>query len=130
MLEEIEDERQRLKTEKATEGPSEITGEKEEDAVLVACKDERMCLQLQEVVRHGPQKVNLTLGLLSIVAYTVFLSAKDEIVINYAFYFCCNLSAEELSIVRYNYQIVVQSNVTQLGILTVLCLSVHVVAGY
>jgi DNA excision repair protein ERCC-4 len=69
VLEEIEEERQRLKLEKAEEGPSEIRGEEEEDAVLVACKDERMCLQLQEVVRHGPQKVNLALGLLRSFLY-------------------------------------------------------------
>lgn len=69
MLEEIEEERQMLKLEKATEGPSEIAGEDEEDAVLVACKDERMCQQLQEVVRHGSQKVNLILGLLRSILY-------------------------------------------------------------
>jgi hypothetical protein len=56
VLEEIEEERQRLKLEKAEEGPSEIRGEEEEDAVLVACKD-------------GPQKVNLALGLLRSFLY-------------------------------------------------------------
>lgn len=61
MLEEIEEDRRRLKIEKETEGPSELTRDEEEDAVLVACKDERMCQQLQDVVRHGPQKVNLLL---------------------------------------------------------------------
>ena len=59
MLEKIEEDRQRLRLEKTSEGPSETRGEEDDDAVLVACKDEYMCLQLQDVVRHGPQKVNL-----------------------------------------------------------------------
>jgi len=72
VLEEIEEERRRLKIEKTAEGPSELTEDEEEDAVLVACKDERMCQQLQEVVRHGPQKVNLTLLLLPPYPYPLF----------------------------------------------------------
>lgn len=60
MLEEIEEERQRSKAEKAIEGSSECAGEEVEDVVLVACKDERMCLQLQEVVHYGPEKVMTT----------------------------------------------------------------------
>ncbi|KAG0565454.1 hypothetical protein KC19_8G191500 [Ceratodon purpureus] len=69
VLEEIEEERQRLKLERATEGPSETTRKEEEDAVVIACKDERMCLQLQQVVLHGTQEVNLTLGLLCSFQY-------------------------------------------------------------
>lgn len=68
VLEEIEEDRRRLKSENATEGPSEIA-EDEEDAVLVTCKDERMCQQLQEVMHHGPQKVNLTLPLFRSFSY-------------------------------------------------------------
>jgi DNA excision repair protein ERCC-4 len=52
VLEEIEEERQSLKP----EGSQNAWGEGGA-AVLVACKDERMCLQLQDVLARGPQKL-------------------------------------------------------------------------
>lgn len=70
VLEEIEEDRRRLKSENATEGPSEIA-EDEEDAVLVTCKDERMCQQLQEVVHHGSQKVHLFSSFIPAVVHAV-----------------------------------------------------------
>jgi hypothetical protein len=54
VLEEIEEERQGLKP----EGSQNAWGEGGA-AVLVACKDDRMCLQLQDVLARGPQKVRL-----------------------------------------------------------------------
>ncbi|CAM6006792.1 unnamed protein product [Sphagnum balticum] len=52
VLEEIEEERQGLKL----EGSQNAWGEGGA-AVLVACRDERMCLQLQDVLARGPQKL-------------------------------------------------------------------------
>ncbi|CAK9216256.1 unnamed protein product [Sphagnum jensenii] len=52
VLEEIEEERQGLKP----EGSQNAWGEGGA-AVLVACKDDRMCLQLQDVLARGPQKL-------------------------------------------------------------------------
>lgn len=83
MLEEIEEERRRLKIEKEIEGPSTIAGDEEEDAVLVACKDERMCQQLQDVVRHGPQKVNPTVLLLRPLPYPLLYQRRLSVLFQF-----------------------------------------------
>lgn len=56
VLEEIEEERQThasSREELLVEGDEEYSG-----IVLVACKDERSCMQLEDVINNGPQKVS------------------------------------------------------------------------
>lgn len=59
MLEEIEEQRQTVGG-RTEEGSSQNAWGEGGGAVLVACKDERMCLQLQDVVTSGPQEVTWT----------------------------------------------------------------------
>lgn len=57
VLEEIEGERQRIIS-SGPDGPlSQDSLDEYAGAVLVACKDERTCLQLQDCLRKGPQKL-------------------------------------------------------------------------
>ncbi|XP_065856761.1 DNA repair endonuclease UVH1 isoform X1 [Euphorbia lathyris] len=52
ILEEIEEERQKHREENLVE-----IGEDDNGIVLVACKDERSCMQLEDFITNGPQKV-------------------------------------------------------------------------
>ena len=52
VLEEIEGERQKHREELLVEGEENDSG-----IVLVACKDERSCMQLEECILNSPQKV-------------------------------------------------------------------------
>lgn len=61
VLEEIRDEREK---EALPAGESVVESEQEDSGiVLVACKDERSCMQLEDFITHGAQKVFLTLYL-------------------------------------------------------------------
>lgn len=55
ILEEIEEERQK----RLSEGEENLLESDKESSgiVLVACKDERSCMQLEECIMNSPQKV-------------------------------------------------------------------------
>lgn len=57
MLEEIEEERQKFNATGVTADLSQNAWGEGGGSVLVACKDERMCMQLQDIISHGPQEV-------------------------------------------------------------------------
>jgi hypothetical protein len=57
VLEEIEEERQKFNVTGVTAELSQNAWGEGGGPVLVACKDERMCMQLQDIISHGPQEV-------------------------------------------------------------------------
>lgn len=59
LLEEIEEERQREALSRKEQIMVERVGDNA-DIVLVACKDERSCLQLEDCILKGPHKVFIT----------------------------------------------------------------------
>lgn len=67
ILEEIEAERKKQES-----SSDEIVIENEDDSngiVLVACKDEHSCMQLEDCITNGPKKVILTFMFLYDVAF-------------------------------------------------------------
>lgn len=58
ILEEIEEERQKRALSSEGEFTVEDAGD-DSGIVLVACKDERACMQLEDCIMMGPQKVNV-----------------------------------------------------------------------
>lgn len=58
ILEEIEDERQKRAPSSEGEFNVEDAGD-DSGIVLVACKDERTCMQLEDCIMMGPQKVSV-----------------------------------------------------------------------
>ena len=59
ILEEIEEERQKCAS--ISDEPVDTNLEETNGIVLVACRDEHSCMQLEEFITNGPKKVTSTI---------------------------------------------------------------------
>lgn len=83
ILEEIKDEKQKQAL--STEFVSD-TEEIDNRTVLVACKDEHSCMQLEECIAKGPRKVLNILTLISYLSVFLYVSCLQKCI------FCCLIS--------------------------------------
>lgn len=92
LLEEIEEERQREALSREEQIAADDIEDKT-DIVLLACKDERSCLQLQDCIFNGPQKVYVyTLYYLVMAALWLIYICKLYPLASYVIFICCQFS--------------------------------------